>query len=172
MPNKLLSMMPMKKHLLLPVVFFAFTACHESKAPIENSTATAPPPQETPAKQDAVANATESKSQISTPCAIFYSPDSIQLAKLKKDNGEEAFYTIADDYQNYMTDARIFLEGKGVKILEPTGGKISFLSKSGSKTTLNLSDIKYSWEVWLFDGNALHKADVTDFEDEYHRYMK
>jgi hypothetical protein len=169
MPNKLLPMISMKKNLLLPVVFFTFTACHESKKPAENQTPTATAP---PVQQEAATTVADNHSQISTPCAIFYSPDSIQLEKLKKDNGEEAFYTIADDYQNYMADARIFLEGKGLKILEPTRGKINFLSKNSNKTTLNLSDIQYNWEIWLFDGNTLHKADVTDIENEYDKYMK
>lgn len=158
-------MKSMKKHLVLPVALFTFAACHESKVPEEkNQTASEPPQQTEVAAADA--------KQISQPCVIFYSPDSIQLEKLKKENGEEAFYTIADDNQNYMADARIFLEGKGVKIIEPAGGKISFHSKNGGATTIDLSDPKYNWETWLYDGNKLNKIDITDIENEYKKYMK
>lgn len=162
MPNTI-AMKTMKTHLILPVALFTFAACHESKIPEEKvETAAAPPA--TPV--------TESADQITHPCAVFHVPDSLQLEKLKKDNGEEAFYTINEDYQNYMTDAHAFLEEKGVKIIEPAGGKITFHAAKGGATTLNLSDVKYNWEMWLFDGEQLHKIDVMDIEKEYKKYMK
>ncbi|NLU96049.1 hypothetical protein [Chitinophaga sp. Ak27] len=157
-------MKTIKKHLILPVVALsAFTACHDTKAPEEKvHTAFAPPQQA----------AVENEATITHPCAVLYSPDSIKLEKLKKDNGEEAFYTIADDNQNYMADARNFLEGKGVNILEPASGKLTFHSPKNHPTELDLNDKKYNWEIWLYDGNKLHKVDVTDIENEYAKYMK
>ena len=71
-----------------------------------------------------------------------------------------------------MADARIFLEGKGIKIIEPGKGKISFQSKSGQATALDLNDPKYGWEAWWYDGSKLQKIDVTDIENAYKRYMK
>jgi len=156
-------MKTMKNYLILSAALFTFYACHESKIPEEKISTDAAPPVQT---------VTESDSQITRPCAILHTPDSIQLEQLKKDNGEEAFYTINEDYQSYMTDARAFLEGKGVKIIEPAGGKISFHSAKGNPATLNLSDVKYNWEMWLFDGDQLHKIDVMDIENEYKKYMK
>ncbi|HEY8958649.1 hypothetical protein [Chitinophaga sp.] len=156
-------MKTMKKYLILPVTLLTFAACHESKTPEEKVSTDAAPPVQTVAA---------SASQITHRCAVLHTPDSIQLEHLKKDNGEEAFYTINDDYQNYMTDARAFLEEKGVKIIEPAGGKISFRSAKGDATTLNLSDVKYNWEMWLFDGDQLHKVDIMDIENEYKKYMK
>ncbi|WP_089900359.1 hypothetical protein [Chitinophaga arvensicola] len=156
-------MKTMKKHLLLPVAFFTLAACHESKIQEEKVTTDAAPPAHP---------VTETADQITRPCAVFHYPDSMQLEKLKKDNGEEAFYTINEDYQSYMTDAHAFLEQKGLKIIEPAGGKIIFHSAKGSVSTLNLSDVKYNWEMWLFDGDTLHKVDVMDIENEYKKYMK
>ncbi|WP_420982347.1 hypothetical protein [Chitinophaga sp. 30R24] len=160
-------MKTMKKHLFLSVAFLTLMACHDSETTDEKEPTTA-----APIVAATVAVTDANTQQITQPCAVFYSPDSAQLAKLQIDNGEEAFYTIADDYQNYMADARLFLEDKGLKIMEPTGGKISFRAKNGQVTTLNLGDLKYNWEVWLFDGNQLHKVDVTDIENEYKQYMK
>lgn len=157
-------MKTMKKHLLLPVALFTLAACHESKV-AEEQTATAAAP---PSSSDVPAGA----ERISQPCAVLYAPDSIQLEKLKKENGEEAFYTMADDNQNYMADARIFLEGKGIKVMAPNGGKLHFESKSGHATTLDLNDPKYNWEAWLYDGNKVNKIDLTDIENEYLKYMK
>ena len=71
-----------------------------------------------------------------------------------------------------MADARAFLEGKGIKIIEPGKGKISFQSKSGQAAMLDLNDPKYSWESWWYDGNKLHKIDMTDIEKAYKQYMK
>lgn len=156
-------MKTMKKHLILPLALITFYACQERKIPEEKIPTDAAPP---------VQAVTESANQITRPCAILHTPDSIQLEHLKKDNGEEAFYTINEDYQNYMTDARAFLEEKGVKIIEPAGGNISFHSAKGSAATLNLSDVKYNWEMWLFDGDKLHKIDIMDIENEYKKYMK
>lgn len=159
-----IAMKTMKTQLLLPIALFTFAACHESRRPEEPvETAAAPP-------QPSVSAAGAEK--VSHPCAIFHSPDSSQLEKLKKENGEEAFYTLADDNQNYMADARVFLEGKGIKIMEPSGGKINFQSKTGNATIIDLSDPKYNWEAWLYDGNKLNKIDVTDIENEYKKYMK
>ncbi|MBS0027136.1 hypothetical protein ACTJJ0_11405 [Chitinophaga sp. 22321] len=158
-------MKSMKKHLVLPVAFLTLAGCHNGKAPEEQEqTASAPPLQNT--------GEHEAATKISHPCVVFYSPDSIQLEKLKKENGEEAFYTLADDNQNYMADARAFLEGKGIKIIEPGKGKISFQSKSGQAAMLDLNDPKYSWESWWYDGNKLHKIDMTDIEKAYKQYMK
>lgn len=159
-----IAMKAMKNQLLLPIALFTFAACHESKIPEEKMETAAAPPQPTVSAAGA--------EKISHPCAILYSPDSAQLAKLKKENGEEAFFTIADDNSNYMADARIFLEGKGVKIMEPTGGKMHFLSKTGNATTIDLSDPKYNWEAWIYDGNKLSKIDLTDIENEYKKYMR
>lgn len=157
-------MKAMKNQLLLPIALFTFAACHESRKPTEKIETAAAPSEPTVSAAGA--------EKVSHPCAILYSPDSAQLAKLKKENGEEAFFTIADDNSNYLADARIFLEGKGVKIMEPTSGKMHFQSKTGNATTIDLSDPKYNWEVWLYDGNKLNKIDVTDIENEYKKYMK
>ncbi|WP_349317358.1 hypothetical protein [Chitinophaga sp. MM2321] len=158
----------MKKHRLLPVLFFIFAGCQESNAPVENKTESAPTTLDAPAPNPA--SATDANTlQITEPCAIFYSPDSTKLEKIKKENGEEAFYTIADDNQNYLTDSRVFLESKGVKIVDVTDGIISFRLNNGSTTVINLNDEKYRWEALLFDGNALHRMDITDIESSYNK---
>ncbi|MBO9728377.1 MAG: hypothetical protein J7623_07030 [Chitinophaga sp.] len=155
-------MKTMRKHLLLPVALLTLAACHESKVTEEHTATAAAPPSDIPADAE----------KISQPCAILYAPDSARLEKLKKENGEEAFYTMADDNQNYLADARMFLEGKGVKIMAPNGGKLHFESKSGHTTTIDLSDPKYNWEAWLYDGNKVNKIDLTNIENEYLKYMK
>lgn len=163
-------MYSMKNHYLFPAVFLAVMACQEKKAPAE-STDSAPPVQESTTPKP-VAAAASNALVLSEPCAVFYSPDTSKLEKLKKENGEEAFYTIADDNQNYMADSHIFVESKGLKIVDPEGGTINFRGKNGSITTINLDDAKYSWAVFLFDGNTVNKIDITDIEGEYAKYMK
>lgn len=148
------------RYLLLPVVLLA--ACQEAK-PIEEKKHEA-----TEAAPVADHSAT---THITTPCAILYSPDSIQLERLKKEAGEEAFFTISEDYQNYISDAKIFLEDKGVKIIEATSGKLSFEGKGKEPVVLNLSDTKYDWNAWYFNGKELKKIDLTDIEEEYRRVM-
>ncbi|WP_147243518.1 hypothetical protein [Chitinophaga flava] len=169
MPNKLLPMYPMKNRYLFPISFLAIVACHETKTPVE-STDAAPPAQE--AAKAGNATTASNTLQITEPCAVFYSPDSIKLEKIKKENGEEAFYTITDDNLNYFADSNIFLESKGVKTVTAQKGKISFTSKDGKTTTINLNDEKYTWEVFLFNGKTVTNADISDIENEYEKYMK
>ncbi|WP_160715322.1 hypothetical protein [Chitinophaga solisilvae] len=170
MPNKLLPMYTMKQPGLLAIVMLFLVACHTKKEHVVQ-TAAAPP-----TEQDAATNFNTAANSgdliITEPCAVFYSPDTAKLEKLKKENGEEAFYSIADDNINALTDSRTFLDSKGVKIVDATTGKITFRMKDGSITTINLQDEKYGWEVLLFNGHKVTDIDIANVEKEYDRLLK
>ncbi|WP_144695860.1 hypothetical protein [Chitinophaga vietnamensis] len=110
--------------------------------------------------------------KITRRCAVFYAPDEHKLAKLKKENGEEAFYTIADDNQHYLSDSRQFLADKGIEIVDATNGALSFRPTGGKPQQLNLDEEQYNWGVLIFDGKSVHKADITNIEGEYEKYLK
>ncbi|MCW3485866.1 hypothetical protein [Chitinophaga nivalis] len=155
----------MKKHYLLPVLCYAMVACHEPEKAVENSIG-APP------LAAAVGNIAGNAMQLSGPCAVIYTPDSVQTAALKQEEGEEAFYSIAEDYESQLADATAFLEQKGIKTIHPQGGIVQFRSQEGNNIALDLNDKNFSWEIWLFDGKALHNINVADFENEYRKYFK
>lgn len=138
---------------LLTIALLALVACHQQPATTE-STDTAPPIH-------------AAIGMISEPCAVFYAPDSNKLEKLKQENGEEAYYALADDNETCIEDCHAFLQDKTLKTLTAAGGKITFRHQNGGTTVINLDDEKYTWEVFLFDGKKVTNIDITDIESEY-----
>lgn len=111
---------------------------------------------------------------INKKAAVFYSPDSLQIAKRKKEIGEEDFYTGADDYLSYMHLSHDFLDSVNLTILDAKNKKVlRFLSNDKSQTFIKLDTLKELWGIYLFDPNKKQKlADMTVIDEEYKDYFK
>ncbi|HVI45621.1 MAG TPA: hypothetical protein VM802_12160 [Chitinophaga sp.] len=150
-------MYALKSNLMLTILLLALASCQPHS------------------KQDTVAHETTGASaprimQINEPCAVFYSPDSAKLDKLKKENGEETLTTLHENNMIFMDDARTFFEGKGIKIIEAPGSVVNFHLQGGKSTSIDLNDNKYTWTILLFDGREVHPIDLTDIEGEWKKY--
>lgn len=111
---------------------------------------------------------------IDKKAAVFYSPDSLQMAKRKKEIGEEDFYTGADDYLSYMHLSHDFLDSVKLTILDAKDKKIlRFIFNDKSKTFIKLDTLKDLWGIYLFDPSKKQKlADMTIIDEEYKHYFK
>jgi hypothetical protein len=106
--------------------------------------------------------------------AVFYSPDSIQIAKRKKEIGEENFYIGADDYLNFLHTANDFLDSIKLTILNAKDKKyLKFIRSDKSKQIVKLDTLSELWGIYLFDPNKQERlVDMTMIDQEYTSYFK
>jgi hypothetical protein len=111
---------------------------------------------------------------IDSKSAVFYSPDSLKIEKLKKAHGEEDFYIGADDYLNYVFESREFLKETKLPIIDAKGKKyIKFKVTDKLQTIIKLDTLTEPWGVYFFDPkkNAM-QADMLRINEEYTNYFK
>lgn len=154
----------MKRYYFFPFVLLAFAGCQSAAtAPVaakDTITVTAAPVPQQHARAVVIEEA----------CAVICTPDNRKLELLKKENGEEGFYTISDDNNYYLANARSFLENKGIRLMEVSSGLLQFKQQNGTFTSIQLDDEQYGWEIFLFNGRtAPVKADITDIEGSFAR---
>ena len=106
--------------------------------------------------------------------AVFYSPDKTQIAKRKKEIGEENFYVSADDYLYSMYTSHEFLDSIKLTILDAKDKKyLKFIFSDKSQTTIKLDTLAELWGVYFFDPNKRQKqVDMTIIDEEYKSYFK
>lgn len=108
---------------------------------------------------------------ITTPGALVLYPTDHQIDSMKKKDGED-FYTGADDYQFYLANCRQYLDSVKLKtIVKHASGVVAFKTQSNQLYKFRLDTL--SWNLILFNGKAKpNRADITDIEGEYKKYMK
>jgi hypothetical protein len=90
--------------------------------------------------------------QVKGRCAVFYSPDSIEIEHLKNKIGEDNFYGVVDDNNYYNSEAMKILESKNIKIIITDNRYIEFIKDNGQTTLLDKKSFEAKWGVILFDG--------------------
>lgn len=111
---------------------------------------------------------------IDSKVAVFYSPDSLQIEKRKKEIGEEKFYIGVDDYLNSVFESREFLKDTKLPIIDAKGKKyIKFTRNDKLQTIIKLDTLTEPWGVYFFDPskNAM-QADMLRINEEYANYFK
>jgi hypothetical protein len=105
--------------------------------------------------------------------SVFYSPDSIQISKRKKEIGEETFYAGADDYLYYMHTSYDFLDSIKLPIFESKEKKyLKFVGNDKIEYIIKLDTLPELWGVYLFDPRKRPKiADMTNISDEVKNYF-
>lgn len=86
--------------------------------------------------------------------AIFIYPDSIEIEALKLEMGDN-FYTSADDYNFYDSQAMDFLKGRGVKYASTDKRYVRFITYNLNQKDTVLIDtdtLSWVWGLLLFDG--------------------
>jgi outer membrane lipoprotein-sorting protein len=106
--------------------------------------------------------------------AVFYSPDTTQIANRKKEIGEENFYVGADDYLNYLHTSHDFLDSTKLIILDEKDKKyLKFIHSDKSQTIIKLDTLAELWGIYFFDPNKKPKLiDMTIIDEEYKSYFK
>jgi hypothetical protein len=113
--------------------------------------------------------------EIDDSCALFKRPHQDEIVALKKEYGEDDFYTIADDNIFYQYQAKQFLESEGIETADVYDSRyVKFVNKDGKAIYIDLR-AKYSqpWNLLFFiPGKDIKVVDVTIIEDEYKSYFK
>ncbi|MBN8701863.1 MAG: hypothetical protein J0M08_02285 [Bacteroidetes bacterium] len=78
-------------------------------------------------------------------CAILIYPTENQIKEMEKENGEEAFYTIAEDSQFYQGNAIGIIDSLGIKTIKASG---QFLRLKGDNETWDLDIRKKNLPAW------------------------
>lgn len=91
---------------------------------------------------------------IRTAAAVFYNPDSIQLAKIKAVNEQRIFESMAHDCFYQMKNAKLVL-GRywpTIKIIESSKARyLLFIKNSGSRSCIDLNEKNDMCGIILFD---------------------
>jgi len=99
---------------------------------------------------------------------------------MKKELGENDFYTAADDVAYYMGEATIFLDSSckadGIKMYMCNGDSVSsvrFMLSNGSGLTTLPDTLTELEGIYFFDpAGRRYAADITDISAEYERFFK
>jgi hypothetical protein len=111
---------------------------------------------------------------IDQKAAVFYSPDTTQISKRKKEIGEDNFYAGADNYLNYLQTSHDFLDSVKLPILEAKDKKyLKFICRNKSQTVIKLDTLPELWGIYLFNPSKKEKLiDMTIIDEEYYSYFK
>jgi hypothetical protein len=104
-------------------------------------------------------------------CALIYSPDSLKILELKKD-GEENFYTAADDAMYYIAQSREFLQKNSIKVIETQVRSVDFYNGTKLVKHIDLNSVDNAWGIILFNGiDEPVESDMTSIELEFGQVM-
>lgn len=111
---------------------------------------------------------------INTKAAVFYAPDSARIDRAKKDAGEDAFYTGADDYVYYIGKCREYFDSVKLKTVYAKDKKyIRFIKDDDTRIYVKLDTLPELWGIYLFEPKKDPKlVDMLAIEDEYNNYYK
>ncbi|MDI3321308.1 hypothetical protein [Pinibacter soli] len=110
---------------------------------------------------------------IDQTCAVIVTADSSQIAKRKKELGQD-FYVGEDDYAFYLNETQTFLDSVKLKIIDCNGKKVlKFIYGDKKQELINLTKLDELWKVYLFDPKRKSKSvDMTMIDEEYKDYFK
>ena len=106
--------------------------------------------------------------------AVFYSPDTTQLAMWKKEVGEKDFATVIDDWSFYMNSSGEYLKTTHLPVVDASDKKVlKFVKADKSVTLVRLDTLSAYWGVYLFSpAKEPQFADIIMMEESYKKYFK
>lgn len=110
--------------------------------------------------------------EVTENSALFIYPDTNELRKMRKEYGDESFYTVADDNNYYFYEARQYLGNKKVNIKHPKMRYIKFTSKLGTLYLDSKAKGNIAWTTILFRPDTLPRIiSPIDIDAEYKQYF-
>ncbi len=161
--------------IISALIFFLFIACVNNNGTGKSGADTAKAATKAIPKQKPGSTYQDTLTVIK-PVAVFFSPDSLQLQKIKAllDTGVYKGITHEYEFQQHYTHVLIAKQWPGLKILESNHYRyISFTKKDGATQYIDLNSIGDFYGLLVFDGrkNAL-TVDMTNAETQISFYMK
>ncbi|HWY37665.1 MAG TPA: hypothetical protein VNY73_03835, partial [Bacteroidia bacterium] len=109
---------------------------------------------------------------IKSSCAIFINPSDEQVERMKKENGEEDFATIADDQVYYTSEALNFLKNNKFDCITPDTRFLKFVTPDSEFVFDTRALVSYGWLSILFNSDSLPKiVSPADMEATYKTYV-
>ena len=111
---------------------------------------------------------------IDKDAAVFYSPDTTQLAKWKKEVGEDKFATVIDDWSFYMNSSGEYLKTTNLPVVDASDKKVlKFVKADKSVTLAGLDTLSNYWGMYLFSTTKEPQfANIIMMEESYKKYFK
>lgn len=113
--------------------------------------------------------------KINSAAAVFFSPDSLQLEKIKTITEPMIFESQAHEYFYQMRNSRIVLQKyyPGVKIIDVKNARyLQFINQDGKELYYDLNTQNDPFGVFLFDGSKSPVlADMTNIDSELGFYF-
>ncbi|WP_147405041.1 hypothetical protein [Aquimarina sp. AD10] len=92
-------------------------------------------------------------------------PNETEIEKMKEEIGEEDFYTVADDANNYSYEADIFIKSRSMKSYSTDKRFIQFVMKDGDTVYVDTDKIESKWVMVLCDGyDKPYSSSLIDIE--------
>ncbi len=158
----------MKPKLLWLLAFLPFIACKQpgaDKVPVKAISAK-PSTTHINRKRDS------DTLQITTRCAVAISLDIEQLDNLRRKQGDEVYYTAADDGVFYSAMADSVLEAKHMPIIRNKKQKYLRFYYGGVARLIKLDTLKQVFNYYYFDpAKAPIEVGLADAEVEYDEYF-
>lgn len=113
--------------------------------------------------------------EISSLSAVFYSPDSVQLERIKAVTDTSIFKSIMHDCFYQMRNARMVIKKyyPGVKIIEIRNARYLLFNKNGSPEYIDLDKKNDQCGLFLSDGHQPPRlVDMTNIDSELGFYFK
>ena len=96
---------------------------------------------------------------------LFFSPDSLDIERLKREHGETDFYAIADDAMWYQDGAFTLLDSLGVAYTTAKRSPVRF-EVDGDVHTYTWEDVESGWFAVVYDGatapRVVHSIDLPE----------
>ena len=159
----------------LPLLFLTFASCSNKIEKKDRTNLQEPAVDSSVKVKDTLATVDNSDTlTIARKAAVFYSPDSIQIAKRKKEIGEDDFYVGADDYLYYLNISYTFLDSVKLPILDAKDKKyLKFIRDNKSQTIIRLDTLPELWGIYFFNPGKKEKlVDMMDINEEYNSYFR
>lgn len=140
----------MKNLLLTALITFFSVACNKSR---EKTTSA-------PLKSDTIV--------LNNQDIVFVSPGDQAMAALKKKNGED-FYTIADDANNYFSEASAYLDSLKVSYKNADDTKV-FVFRKDDKT-IAIPRYKSPWYALFYKDGKYETVDLVNVREAYPKFF-
>ena len=102
--------------------------------------------------------------KLSEKTVVGISPDSIQIVEMKKEYGEDDFYTAADDVMWYNGQMLEVIDSLGIKFIHTFKRKVRIITPN-DQLEIDNDTSKVKWRYIYFNGKEILEKDVFEIID-------
>ncbi len=124
-------------------------------------------------KEDPTTQTVEDTLKVYKKCAVFFSQDTLEIRKRKKEMGEEEFYAGADDYVYYQGIALHYLDSVKLPVFYMRNEKVVvFINGKRPVYTAKINAEPELMGAFFYDPpKEVLKPELLDINEEYNSYF-